>query len=110
MSGCLPIPNGMQCPYCKVNYYEGDTVRIYNKMSEHMESTHLIRNKNQALNILFNIYGNDWWMDFVYKHATLDVNFHSEDIRYCKIATCQTIITKQDLYYGHITDNRERFL
>jgi hypothetical protein len=82
--GCLPVLTDVLCPYCKVNYYEGDPVRIFNKMSEYMERTHLIRNKNQTLNILFNIYGNYWWMDFVYKLTTLDVNFHSEDIRYCK--------------------------
>jgi hypothetical protein len=75
-----------------------------------MESTHLIRNKNQALNVLFNIYGNDWWMDFVYKYTTLDANFHSKDLRYCRKASCQTITIKQDLYYGHIAEDHERFL
>jgi hypothetical protein len=64
-SGCLRIPNGMQCPYCKVNYYEGDANRIGRKMSARMEKTHLIKNKNQALNILLNIYGEDWWIDSV---------------------------------------------
>jgi hypothetical protein len=42
--------------------------------------------------------------------VTADVNFHSEEIRYCKIANCQTILIKQGIYYGHVTDNHERFL
>jgi hypothetical protein len=110
LTGCLRAPNGMQCLYCKVNYYEGDPVKIYKQMSEHMESTHLIRNKNQALNMLFNIYGNDWWMDFEDKHTTFDMNFHLKEIRYCKIANYQIITHKQDLSYGHIIDNHESFL
>jgi hypothetical protein len=28
ISECLPVPDGMQCAYCKVNYYEGDPVKI----------------------------------------------------------------------------------
>jgi hypothetical protein len=45
-SGFLPVPNGMQCPYCEVNNYEGDTSRIKRKISAHMERIHLINNKN----------------------------------------------------------------
>jgi hypothetical protein len=32
-SQCLPVPSGMQCSYCKVNYFEGDASRIKRKMS-----------------------------------------------------------------------------
>jgi hypothetical protein len=91
-SGCLPVPSGMQCPYCKVNYFEGDMLKIRRKMSAHMESTHLIRNNNQTLNILLNIllniYGSDWWIDFISKHKTRDINFHEREIGYCKITEC----------------------
>jgi hypothetical protein len=110
LSGCLPVPDGMQYPYNKVNHYKGDPMKIYRKMSEHMGRTHLIRKKNQTLNILFNIYGNDWWMDFVHRHTIFDIHFRLKEIRYCKIASCQTITHKEDSYYGHITDNHERFL
>jgi hypothetical protein len=61
--GCLPVPNGMQCPYCKWNYYGGSRRRTKDKLTKHMETTHLIGSNNHVLNILFNIYGTDWWMD-----------------------------------------------
>jgi hypothetical protein len=30
--GYLPVPNGMQCPYCKTNYYNGDRKKIERKL------------------------------------------------------------------------------
>jgi hypothetical protein len=104
-SECLPVLNGMQCPYCKINYYERDTNRIGRKISAYMERTHLIKNKNQALNILLNIYGKDSWMDFVHKHATIEVNFHQKEIGYCNLASCQTISHKHMKQIGHFTEN-----
>jgi hypothetical protein len=59
-SGCLPVPNGIHCPYCKVDYYNGKESRIYEKLARHMESRHLIRNNINGLNILLNIHGDDW--------------------------------------------------
>jgi hypothetical protein len=54
-SECLSVPNGMQCHYCKVNYYNGEESKIYKRLAGHMESAHLIGNNNNALNILLNI-------------------------------------------------------
>jgi hypothetical protein len=45
-----------------------------------MESTHLIGNNNQGLNILLKLYGADWWMDFIVNHEIVDVNFHAKDL------------------------------
>jgi hypothetical protein len=58
--GCLPVPDGLQYPYCKWNKYNGSRKIIERKLSKHMEKVHLISNNNHALNILFNIYGTDW--------------------------------------------------
>jgi hypothetical protein len=58
-SGCLPMPCGMQYPYHKLNYYNGEESRIHKKLARNMESTNLIKNNNNALNILLNVYGDD---------------------------------------------------
>jgi hypothetical protein len=73
--GCLPVPDGMQCPYCDWNRYNGSRVKIEEKLNKHMHITHLISNNNQALNMLLNIYGTDWWMEFKYKEGTVDWTF-----------------------------------
>jgi hypothetical protein len=62
------------------------------------------------VNILFNLYENNRWMDFVYNHTTIDLNFHSKERRHFKISSRQTITNKQDSCYGHNPDNYERFL
>jgi hypothetical protein len=65
--GCLPMPDGMQCPYCKWNRYNGDRETISRRLDKHMQITHLISNNNHALNMLLNVYGNDCWMNFEHK-------------------------------------------
>jgi hypothetical protein len=72
-----------------------------------MESTYLIKNNNQALNILPNLYGNDWWIDFISKGTTFDVNFHEREIRYCKITGCQAIAKEKETYDDHIREYHE---
>jgi hypothetical protein len=100
--GCLPVPSGMQCPYCKINYYNGEKGRIEKKLAKHMESTHLIKNNNQALNILLNLYGNDWRMDFISKHEIIDVNYHERDLGFCKITGCNAVEKDDESYQNHV--------
>jgi hypothetical protein len=100
--GWLPVPSGMQCPYCKINYSNGEKERIEKKLTRHMESTHLIKNNNQALNILLNIYGNDWWMYFISKHEIIDVNFHERDLGFCKVTECNALEKDYESYRDHI--------
>jgi hypothetical protein len=34
--GCLPVPDGMQCPYCDWNRYNGSRGKIREKLNKHM--------------------------------------------------------------------------
>jgi hypothetical protein len=81
----------MQYPYCDWNRYNGSREVIERKLNKHMEITHLISNNNHALNMLLNIYGTDWWMDFVYKEGTVDVDFHRNNLGFCTGAMCGVI-------------------
>jgi hypothetical protein len=56
-----------------------------------MEMTHLISNNNHALNMLLNIYGTDWWMDFAYEEGVVDVNFHINDLGFYIGAMCGAV-------------------
>jgi hypothetical protein len=84
--GCVPVTEGMQCPYCKWNRYNGNRTIISGKLNKHMQMTHLINNNNHALNMLFNLYGKDWWMDIEHKYGTMDVDFRRDEIGYCTAA------------------------
>jgi hypothetical protein len=66
-----------------------------------MEMTHLISNNNHALNMLLNIYGTDWWMDFTYEQEIVDVNFHRINLAYCKMARCGAVEKNLENYKSH---------
>jgi hypothetical protein len=100
--GCLPVPEGMQCPYCNWNLYNGNRGVIGRKLSKHMEMTHLISNNNHALNMILNIYGSGWWMDFTYNQEIMDVNFHQKDLGYCKFSLCGAVEKSLECYNSHV--------
>jgi hypothetical protein len=100
--GCLPVPDGMKCPCCDWNRYNGSRGVIERKLSKHMEKIHLISNNNHALNMLLNIYGMDWWMDFTFNQEIVDVNFHQKDLGYCKISICGAVERNIENYNSHV--------
>jgi hypothetical protein len=99
--GCLPVPDGMQCPYCDWNRYNGSREVIERKLNKHMQITHLISNNNHALNMLLNINGTDWWMDFEYKEGIIDVDFHRNDLGFCTGGMCGAIEKNLENYKSH---------
>jgi hypothetical protein len=67
-----------------------------------MERTHLIKkNNNQGINMLLNIYGMEWRMDFVSGHETVDGNFHEKDLGFCKISGCNAVEKDNASYKSH---------
>jgi hypothetical protein len=66
-----------------------------------MEKKHEICTKNSGINIPFNLYGMDWWMNFISNHKIYDVNFHAEEIRYYKIMGCRDISFKRSDQLKH---------
>jgi hypothetical protein len=100
--GCLPVPDGMQCPYCACNRYNGSRGVTERKVSKHMEKIHLICNNNHAMNTLLSMYGTGWWMDFQYGEKIVDASFHQKDIGYCKISMCGAVERNTENCNSHI--------
>jgi hypothetical protein len=48
------------------------------------------------------MYGQDWWMDFVKDHESVDVNFHEKDLGFCKLTGCNAVRKDGASYNCHV--------